>query len=369
MLKIREHCKRFLSKVPPFFIVAFGLGFVSFLLHISFYISSSFADGFNLTVASFLRELFARISSLFPFSLAEALILLLLPLFAAALIYGIALKDGAKQTRFLCFLLSFILLLYSSFVLTFASGYRGSTLDRKMGIERSAVSDEELYDTALWLIDELEELSPQIQSDAEGATVMPFSFDEMTEEIRDSYDSLRKKYGFIPCSTGKAKPIAMSRAMSYTRILGVYTFFSGEANVNTNFNDFSTVFTTAHEMAHQRGFAREDEANMMAFLVCTHSDAPYLRYAGHFEMLRYVLSALSSSGSMYYAEAWYRMPDVARADQAVYAARFAPYRESVVGNVSGAVNDAYLKLQGTEGEKSYGLVVDLAVALYRAEYR
>ena len=360
---------RFSLKVPAFAKAVFGLSILSLLIHVSFYISSSFADWFNFTVASFLRDLLARISALIPFSVAEALILLIVPLFIAALVYGFLLKDELKQTRFLCLLLSFILLLYSLFVLIFASGYRGSTLDRKMKIETVAVSENDLYDTALWLIDEIDALSPEIALDADGASVMPFGFDRMTEEIRASYESLRDQYHFIPYSSGRAKPVAMSRAMSYTRILGVYTFFTGEANVNPNFNDFSTAFTAAHEMAHQRGFAREDEANMMAFLACTNSDVPYLRYAGYFEMLRYVLSALSSSSSMYYAEAWYRTPAFARSDQEFYEARFAPYRDSVVGNVSGTVNDAYLKLQGTEGKKSYGLVVDLAVALYRSEER
>ena len=367
MGKIRELYRRFSPRVPVFAIVVFGLSLVSLLIHLLFYVSTTFADGFNLTVSAFFRELLARISSIVPFSLAEALILLIIPLFVAALVYGFYLKDPIRQTRFACLLLSFILLFYSSFVLTFAAGYRGSTLDRKMGIERRAVGETELYGTALWLIDELENLSPEIVYDAEGASVMPFGFDEMVGEIRVSYDSLRQKYDFLSYSSGEAKPVAMSRAMSYTNILGVYTFFTGEANVNTNFNDFSTVFTAAHEMAHQRGFAREDEANMMAFLACMNSDVPYLRYAGCFEMLRYVLSALSSTGSMYYAEAWYRMPEGARSDQAVYAARFAPYRDSVVGHVSGTINDTYLKLQGTAGQKSYGLVVDLAVALYRME--
>ena len=39
----------------------------------------------------------------------------------------------------------------------------------------------------------------------------------------------------------------------------------------------------------------------------------------------------------------------------------------VVGVISGAINDAYLQANGTEGTRSYGLVVDLAVAFFHAE--
>ena len=44
---------------------------------------------------------------------------------------------------------------------------------------------------------------------------------------------------------------------------------------------------------------------------------------------------------------------------------FDQYRDSVVGEISGSINDAYLQSQGTPGTRSYGMVVDLAVAYYR----
>ena len=48
-----------------------------------------------------------------------------------------------------------------------------------------------------------------------------------------------------------------------------------------------------------------------------------------------------------------------------YSAFFDKYRENVVADVSEVVNDTYLKVQGTEGTRSYGMVTDLAVAYYK----
>ena len=45
-----------------------------------------------------------------------------------------------------------------------------------------------------------------------------------------------------------------------------------------------------------------------------------------------------------------------------YRTFFEKYRDTVVSQVSESVNNAYLVIQGTEGTKSYGMVVDLAVA-------
>ena len=50
-----------------------------------------------------------------------------------------------------------------------------------------------------------------------------------------------------------------------------------------------------------------------------------------------------------------------------YRKFFEKYQDSVVGEISGSINDAYLQIQGTPGTQSYGMVVDLAVAYYKKQ--
>jgi hypothetical protein len=53
---------------------------------------------------------------------------------------------------------------------------------------------------------------------------------------------------------------------------------------------------------------------------------------------------------------------------AAYSKFFKKYQQTVVSEVSGAVNDTFLNINGVEeGSKSYGMVVDLAVAYYKNE--
>ena len=52
-------------------------------------------------------------------------------------------------------------------------------------------------------------------------------------------------------------------------------------------------------------------------------------------------------------------------EMAAYSVFFTKYANSTASTVTGAVNDTFLKLQGTEGTKSYGMVVDLAVAYFK----
>ena len=156
-----------------------------------------------------------------------------------------------------------------------------------------------------------------------------------------------------------------SEAMSYAHITGVYTFFTGESNINVGFPDYTIPYTSAHELAHQRGIAREDEANMVAFLVCMESDDPYIQYSAYLNVYEYVASALYSADRDLYREVRAKLSAKVYGEQVAYSKFFEKYRKSVTSQVSGAVNDAYLKTQGTAGSVSYGMVVDLAVAYYR----
>ena len=56
-----------------------------------------------------------------------------------------------------------------------------------------------------------------------------------------------------------------------------------------------------------------------------------------------------------------------RYEMSAYADFFEKYKESVASDVSGAVNNTYLTIQGTAGTASYGMVVDLAVAYYNVK--
>jgi hypothetical protein len=62
---------------------------------------------------------------------------------------------------------------------------------------------------------------------------------------------------------------------------GIYSPFTAEPNYNADMPDFQLPFTMAHEMAHQRGVARESEANFVAYLVCVSSRDPFVRYSGY----------------------------------------------------------------------------------------
>jgi hypothetical protein len=262
---------------------------------------------------------------------------------------------------------SILSLFLSSFVLCFSAGYKSASLDKKLNMEMQAVDAEELYDASEYLVNKINELSVEIGYGEDGFSQMPYSFTELNEKLLIAYESFCQDHDFISTFKSRLKPVLISEAMSYAHITGVYSFFTGEANINVSFPDYTIPFTSAHEMAHQRGFAREDEANMIAFLVCIQSEDLYIQYSAYLNVFEYVSAALYRADNAKFKQIYDKLNNDTHLEQKAYNNFFEKYDNSVASKVSGVVNDTYLKSQGTPGKKSYGMVVDLTVAYFKSK--
>lgn len=357
------------EKIPILCFVAFGIAALCAIIYLIAFISPSFADFFNINIGSYIRAFIATITGILPFSLAE-LIIILMPFIAFTLVWYLS-KFRCETSKsalvaVVC-ILAVASLLFSMFTVNLGIGYRGSSLDEKLGIESEPVDAKELYSATVYLAEKINELEPEIHYDSESFSMMPYDFATMNEKLIDAYDKFSKDHYFIKNFKSKLKPVMLSEPMSHTHITGVYTFFTGESNINVNFPDYTIPFTAAHELAHQRGIAREDEANMVAFLVCIGSDDLYIRYSAYMNMYEYVSSALYRADKTLYKKAARNLIIDAQNEMIAYGNFFEKYEKSVASKVSGTVNDVYLKTQGTAGRQSYGMVVDLTVAYLKSE--
>ena len=356
-------------KLPLVCKIIYALAALCAVLYICFICFPEFSDIFNRYVSPFVRGFLATLTGWIPFSLAEFLLLMVPFIVIAIVVFG--LKRYSSSWRdvliFSLTILSVAAYVFSTFTLGFVPAYRGSRLDKKLGLDKQPVSAEELRDTTYAVLEELTAIESEIGFKSDGFSVMPYSYEELNDKLMDAYDVACEKYDFIPKLHSRVKRIMLSEPMTYTHISGVYTFFTGEANINTNFPDYTLPYTAAHELAHQRGIAREDEANFVAFLVCKESDDVYIRYSAYLNMYEYLRNALYAANPDYYTETYYSVPVNCRKEMTAYSKFFDKYRENVIEEVSESVNDTFLTINGTEGTRSYGMVVDLAVAYYKAQ--
>ncbi len=353
--------------VPLWAWIFLGIAAFSVVIYVIAWLSEPFADFYNRYIGSLLRGALSYLTVWIPFSFAEFLLLLLPLILVYLIIFAYKKYTGSWRDVgiYALSVVSALSMLFSIFVLGFGTGYHGSTLDQKLGLDRKDVSPAELRDTALWLVAELQDVK-DINYASDDFSVMPYSYEELNSRLMEAYSDACEKYDFISPLYSRIKTVMLSEPMTYTHISGVYTYFTGEANININFPNYTIPYTAAHELAHQRGIAREDEANFVAFLVCLESDDEYIRYSAYLNVCEYVLSALSRADRTAYSDVIGRMPAEIRREMSAYSDFFDKYRENVVASVSGAVNNTYLTMQGTPGTKSYGMVVDLAVAYFKA---
>ena len=252
-----------------------------------------------------------------------------------------------------------------AFLLVWGLNYQRQPLSVTMGFERREASIDELV-----LINRaiVENVNRNFREAHAGGVVeehdrVPLDQSELISRLESAYKQEAAVIGLTGEDFGPPKPIYFSRLMTRLGITGLYMPFTGEPNFNTEPPGFDLPYTLAHEMAHQRGFAREDEANFIAFLVCTGSSHPYIRYSGYLNSLS-VLGALACVAPERYRELVDALDTGPRADLKARSQFWLRHR----GRVSGwghQINDAYLRANRIRsGVRNYNDAVSLIIGYY-----
>lgn len=173
--------------------------------------------------------------------------------------------------------------------------------------------------------------------------------------------------GSLLPARGPVKSFVPDRLLSGFGISGFFFPWTGEAIVDAGEPALLLPFDMAHEKAHQRGFAPENEASFMGWLAATRSPDPRVAYAGHAVAQLHLVSVLARSDpERAKALAGERLPGVRR-DIRDYADYLRRTQIRLATEATTRVNDAYLKAnQVPGGVQSYGRVVRLLVSWARA---
>lgn len=106
------------------------------------------------------------------------------------------------------------------------------------------------------------------------------------EQVKDEFPFLEYHYPSI-------KPSMYTPLGHYFGFTGYYNPISGEAQLKTTVPVFIKPFVLCHEIGHQLGFAKENEANMVGFLVASKAEDPEFRYSAYWELYTYAIRELS----------------------------------------------------------------------------
>ena len=322
-------------------------------------------------VASFtlcIRQALARFFSPLPFSAAEALICAaLLFLFIYIICALVSFVRGCgRRRRILLGRLSFLIAaaetVYLLLCLFLGASYYAESFQAKSGLRPAPSTVGELYAVTDYFAGKLGETYMLVPRDENG--LFAASLDGIFASAPDIYRGAEEEYAFLALKDVPPKRVLFSRLMSRFNYTGFYFPFTGEANINTDAPACLIPSTIAHEMAHQRGVASEQDANFCAVLACTLSGDPVYEYSGWLMGYIHLCSALYGYDRDGYREICSSLPEPVLADLRANNAYWKAF-ETRSAEISGRIYDAFLKSYGQElGVHSYGAVVDLLIARY-----
>jgi len=321
-----------------------------------------------------LAGIFGRVFGFFPFAVAE---FMLYGLIIAALAWlsvqtvRLVVKKGRRK-RLLSMLATVFCVVgsaYFAFTILVGFNYHRVTFADQSGLEIRPSSVAELASLYSELVEQANYLRGQVGENEAGVmTFYPYSVLEVAAQAPQGIDRLAEHYPVFEGFTPRPKPILASRGMSMMNVAGVYIPFTFEATFNADMPHFSIPHTMLHELAHFKGFMREDEANFIAYIASREMDSPAFRYSGAMLALIHTGNALFAADRDLYFELSEGLSEGIWRDFADNRAYWQQF-EGRVAEVATAMNDAYLRHNRQEdGVRSYGRMVDLLLADYRARH-
>ncbi len=156
------------------------------------------------------------------------------------------------------------------------------------------------------------------------------------------------------------KPSLFKNVMNFTGILGYYNPFTAEAQYNAELPSSYLPFTLAHESSHQLGFAREQEANFIGYLIGVNSSNVELRYSTEYFTLKSLLNSIIYEDEKFVADILESYSEGMKRDRA-YEKQFVLKHQGWLNDFFGFTNNLFLKSNQQEGSVTYSYFIDLLI--------
>ena len=303
-------------------------------------------------------------------SLAEILIAIFALAVLGYIVYELimlAVKSGRLKRlyRMLIRLAATGFAVYAGYSLLWGVYYYGDDFIAASGLENSRISLEQLETVTVYFAERLNEYSELVERDDNGFYTA--DREAILARSPEVYRGIEQQFHCLEGPDIRAKGLRFSRILSYMDFTGFFFPFTAEANVNTDFAPGLFASTVAHELAHQRGVAKEQEANFVAVLSCMdYGDADYC-YSACMLAYTHLGNALHSANYNAWELVYSGLEENVKRDFAANRAYWQQF-ETPVQTVTTTIYDGFLQsYDQTLGMKSYGACVDLLVNYYYAE--
>lgn len=302
---------------------------------------------------SFIGNINAKV----PFSVFEILLYIAIILVIIFLVQAIIKLVKLRIFKFLSKLLNIVIMATSIVCIYYAStglSYHRNFLDVPQYNER--MNPDKIKSMTSYFITKYNELAAANEFDEDGNVISPYTFDELSNKLLDTYEEADFEHLFDYRTP--AKKWLFSWLLSEMKTTGIYFAPTAEVNINSNLLDIETPFTLAHEIAHSKGVMKEGDANLYAMYITLTSNDPYIQLSGYFFSF-YSLMNLSNLvlSNAEYSELYYSVSNVIWKQQIVYNEYWS--KKTVLNKVQQFFYDIYLRFNGSQkGNDDYTPVED-----------
>jgi hypothetical protein len=166
----------------------------------------------------------------------------------------------------------------------------------------------------------------------------------------------------------KIKPSVFSSLLNYMGTSGYYNPFTAEAQLNYQMPVFDKPFVACHEMGHQTGWAREDEANFAGYVAGVNAKDHLLKYSAYYAGIEEFMRYLRRRDTAAHHALRLKISPMVYSDFKTDSAYWTKYQGGAEV-VSGIFFDKFLKANNQpHGLRTYNRMIRLTMSYYRKQY-
>jgi hypothetical protein len=323
------------------------------------FIEQYYSNGIYPYISSFFRSILGWI----PFSFGDILLAFGLFVFLRFLYRLIKTKFKNFIPKIIHFT-AVVSLIYFCFYLFWGLNYYREPLAKNLKYHQKKYTTAQLLKVTEHIIEKLNYYQLKITQNDSLLVKNPYSQKEMYAMAVAGYDHLSVDFPQLKYQYPSVKSSLMSLLQTYNGTSGYLNPLTGEAQVNDKIPKTSYPTTTCHEMAHQIGFAAENEANFVGFLAANYNDDIYFKYASYRMAFGYCISEIRKRDQEKSKELWKTVHNGVINDFNASYDFWQEYENPFEPLVKKGYN-AYLKANKQDkGVESYNYVVDLLISYF-----
>jgi hypothetical protein len=255
-----------------------------------------------------------------------------------------------------------LLTIYIIFNLFWGINYNRKGIAFQLGLTKQLYSQQELKTINTLLLQKVNESKTAVLRINQQDTS---DYKKIFVQSEHAYTEAAKSYTVLHYSSIVVKSSLYGWLGNYLDFSGYYDPFTGEAQVNTTVPYFLQPYTTCHEIAHQLGYAKEDEANFVGYLAAAASKDTLFHYSVYLELFIYAnqnLYQLDSSSARSFAK---QLSPAVKKDIKQWRAFNISHRNPVEPAISWLYGKYLESNQQPSGVLSYDEVTGFLIAYYK----